>query len=127
LFIFKGNFKIGNSKCERSRHLFHNCLLLESLPDISNWDTKNVIDINGMFYGCESLKKLPDISKWNTSNIKDMSYLFYGCNKLESLPNIGKWETSNVYNMPGIFGCCHNIVYFLIFLNGLLRSINYLM
>ena len=35
--------------------MFFNCSSLNSLPDISNWDSKNVINISDMFYNCESL------------------------------------------------------------------------
>ena len=33
------------------------------LPDISNWNMNNVIDISSMFSDCTELKFLPDISK----------------------------------------------------------------
>ena len=36
-----------------------------SLPDISKWNTENVIDMGGMFSICSSLVGLSDISKWN--------------------------------------------------------------
>ena len=29
--------------------MFYNCLSLLSLPDISKWNTDNVIDMNGVF------------------------------------------------------------------------------
>ena len=41
--------------------MFCRCDLLESLPDISNWDMKNVTNISYMFEECESLRPLPDI------------------------------------------------------------------
>ena len=41
-----------------------------------------------MFNGCESLNSLPDISKWNTNNVKDMSWMFNECKSLNSLPDI---------------------------------------
>ena len=47
-------------------YMFHECRRLESLPDISEWNFKNVIDIGYMFDSCMSLQSLPDISKWNT-------------------------------------------------------------
>ena len=75
---------------------------LIELPDISNWNTKNVKKINNMFY-CLNLKTLPDISKWDTSNISNMSHLFFGCNKLYSLPDISKWKVSKVTNMSNMF------------------------
>ena len=37
-----------------------------------------------LFNGCESLEELPDISKWNTYNIINMSNLFGGCKSLKS-------------------------------------------
>ena len=43
--------------------LFAGCSLLESIPDISKWNTKNIDNIYGLFAGCSSLKSLPDISK----------------------------------------------------------------
>ena len=56
--------------------LFSECESLKSLPDISKWNTKNVIDMSSMFYNCKSLLSLPDISKWNTKNVINMSSMF---------------------------------------------------
>ena len=39
--------------------MFYNCSSLDSLPDISKWDTKNVTDMNDMLSGCSSLKSFP--------------------------------------------------------------------
>ena len=58
---------------------FQDINLLSSLPDISKWNTNNVINMDGMFYGCSSLSSLPDISKWNTNNVIFMSGMFGGC------------------------------------------------
>jgi len=52
---------------------------LDSLTDISNWDTKNLSNIQNMFYYCSSLKSLPDISKWNTNNITKWINIFFKC------------------------------------------------
>ena len=43
-----------------------------------------------MFFQCSSLESLPDISKWDTRNVKNMSDMFCGCSSLESLPDILK-------------------------------------
>ena len=40
-----------------------------------------------MFYNCSNLNSLPDISKWNTTNVNDMSYMFDGCKKLSNIPS----------------------------------------
>ena len=54
------------------------CTSLISIPDISKWNTDNVIDMNFMFSDCSSLDNLPDISKRKTYNVMDMSFMFYG-------------------------------------------------
>ena len=58
---------------------FSACRSLQSLPDISKWDIKNITDMNYTFSGCKSLKPLLDILKWETQNVKDMNYIFSGC------------------------------------------------
>ena len=63
-------------------YMFYNCSSLKSLPDISTWNTENVILIKGIFSNCSSLKSLPDISKWNTDNMIDISEIFLGCSYL---------------------------------------------
>ena len=55
------------------------CSELVALPDISKWDTKNVINMSHMFCNCKSLPSLPDISKWDIKNVKNISYMFFGC------------------------------------------------
>ena len=83
------------------------------MPDISKWDTSNVIYIGGsfsdllslahlpnfnynefiktsMFFGCTF--SLPDISKWNTSKIIDMRNMIRGNKLLLSLSEIEKFE-----------------------------------
>ncbi len=50
-------------------YIFAGCTSLESLPDISKWDTREVTNMSGMFVGCMSLKSLRTISKWNTQNV----------------------------------------------------------
>ena len=89
--------------------LFCGCCSIEYLPDISNWNTKNVTDMNRLFYGCNSLKSLPDISKWNTSNVNDMGGLFFECNSLKSLPDISKWNTNKLNNVINMFYQCNSL------------------
>ena len=56
--------------------MFYCCKAIESLPDISLWDTEKVINMKQMFGGCNKLKSLPNISFWNTKNVTDMSEMF---------------------------------------------------
>ena len=47
---------------------------------------KNITDMSYMFAYCSSLNSLPDISKWNTSNVNNMHCMFVGCSKLSKIP-----------------------------------------
>ena len=47
---------------------------------------KNITNMSCMFENCSSLNSLPDISKWNTSNVNNMSDMFDGCSKLSKIP-----------------------------------------
>ena len=91
-------------------YMFYNCESLISIPDISNWNTNNIINLNYMFYNCRSLKSLPDISKWNTNKVIDISYMFFNCSSLQNLPDISKWNINNVKNKECIFSCVNEQV-----------------
>ena len=89
--------------------MFSNCSSLSSISDISKWNTNNVKDMSGMFSFCSSLSSLPDISKWNTNKVTNMSYMFSNCLKLSTLPDISKWNTNNVINMSYMFFLCSSL------------------
>ena len=42
--------------------------------------------MSGMFYHCNSLNSLPDISNWNTKNVANMKDMFEYC-KAKNIPN----------------------------------------
>ena len=56
-----------------------------------------------MFYGCNSLNSLPDISKWDTKNVTTMDYMFSFCNSLNSLPDISKWVLNSNLSKDNMF------------------------
>ena len=78
-------------------------MLLISIPNIYNWETRYVTDMSYLFCGCEELESLPDISSWNTSKVKDFSNMISYCWNLETLSDISNWDTSNVVNMSHMF------------------------
>ena len=43
--------------------IFGECWSLESIPNISNWNTENDNKLDGMFEDCRSLKSIEDIAK----------------------------------------------------------------
>ena len=69
-------------------------------------DINNITNMSELFCGCKLLESLLDISKWNTSKITDMSHIFEGCSSLYLLPNISRWDTSNVSYMECMFEGC---------------------
>ena len=91
--------------------MFYNCDSLISMPEIYNFDTKRVVDMQYMFYNCTSLISLPDISKWNTNNVRNMKNMFYNCNSLENL-DIYNWKTNKVTNISGMFSKCSSLIMF---------------
>ena len=60
--------------------MFSNCSSLINL-NLSNFNTKIVIDMSWMFFGCISLNDL-NLSNFNTQNVTDMSGMFLNCNSL---------------------------------------------
>ena len=96
--------KLTNLYC-----MFYDCDTLRSLPDISKWDTKNIVNIRSMFNGCSSLTELSGISKWDISQVTDISFLFNKCSSLKKIPDISQWNTSNITSMIGVFNECPSI------------------
>ena len=109
---------------DRNNNIIKNNILSKSnnksFYNISNWNTKNVLDISFIFLGCEYLKLLPDISKWNIEKVKNISGMFACCKLLEVIPDISKWDIKNITDISFLFcGCsslkniiiCFHIVY----------------
>ena len=53
---------VGIDKINSMESLFSDCSSLTSLPDISKWNTSNIVSMRNLFNGCSSLTSLPDIS-----------------------------------------------------------------
>ena len=91
--------------------MFHDCSSLKSIPDISNWNTDNLVNIYSMFYNCKKLISIPDISKWNlgVNHYLDMHHLFFNCSSLKSIPDISNWDTAKTTNLSGVFSGCSSL------------------
>ena len=96
-----------------------------STVDVSEFDTKNVVDMQGMFSGCQAtvingFKNFDtsnvtnmrdmfydskvvtfDLSSFDTSNVTNMRYMFYN-NKASKL-ELANFNTKNVTDMSGMF------------------------
>ena len=94
--------------------LFRNVTINGKPPNISNWNTSNVISMaymfNGMWCGygeprydadgCiigppKGFEDFPDISKWKVSKVTNMSFMFNDI-ECKNFPNISKWDISHV-------------------------------
>ena len=86
------------------RYMFNGCSTLETL-DLSNFDTKNVTNMEYMFKGCSALNTL-DLSSFDTKNVTNMQSMFNGCSALKTF-DISNFDTKNVTNMEYMFKGCH--------------------
>ena len=99
--IPKLNLNITNT-CYK---MFYSCKAQEI--DVSEFNTSNVINMEGMFWNCTSLTNL-DLINFNTSNVTTMRYMFAGCSSLTNL-DVSNFNTSNVTNIQSIFAGCSKL------------------
>lgn len=114
-------------------YMFCDCTSLESIPDISKWDTSNVTNINalfrdctslvsldlhnldfssaiyceGLFFNCSSLTTL-NISGWKTDSLQYMAYFCYGCSSLKEV-DLTSINTSKAINLCCVFQECTSL------------------
>ncbi len=79
--------------------LFTSHPLMFCNPDISNWNTANVINMKSMFVGC--MKFNSAIGKWNTAKVINMNRMFEGT--FDFNQPLGDWNTAEVRDMAGMF------------------------
>ena len=88
--------------------MFIQCNLLKSV-DISNWNTKNVINMSNMFSDCINLKNIKGISNLITNNVENMSSMFYKCYSLIPFPDISSWNTEKLKDISKMFSECKSL------------------
>ena len=89
-----------------SKNLFSYLTNLKSI-DLSNFDTSNVTNMNGMFMGCSSLTSI-DVNNFNTSEVTDMAFMFDFCISLQSI-DLSNFDTNKVTNMEVMFESCQSL------------------
>ena len=87
--------------------MFKGCSSLTSL-DINNFNTSNVIYMDGMFGGCSSLTRM-DLNNFDTSKVRNMHDMFTACTSLKSL-DLSNFNTAEVNKMDGMFDYCTSLV-----------------
>ena len=71
------------------------------------------------FNGCDNLTNI-NLSNFNTKNVMNMSKMFSNCFKLTNI-NLSNFNTQNVMNMSGMFSKCNNLTNIIV-VNKLSRS-----
>ena len=72
--------------------------MFQGNPDVSNWDTSQVINMSGLFAHMGYAK--PDTSRWDTSKVKYMGAIFAGH---QHTPDVSNWDTSQAIGMSAMF------------------------
>ena len=93
-------------------------------PNLNNWNTSNVVDMEGTFKDAEyfnqpldkwdvskvtNMKDMfnnakhfnQDLSAWDTQQVTDMTNMLYGCKRFNWY--IGNWDTNNVTSTTNMF------------------------
>ena len=87
-------------------YMFSSCKQIIRI-DLSNFKTKEVIDMSYMFYFCTNLKSI-NLSNLDTKNVKNMSNMFSNCSKLSSV-DTSSFDIKNVVNMKEMFLNCRDL------------------
>ncbi len=109
-FVFCENLKItaadipNFSNVTNMGGMFGMCSSLDTVPNMNNWNTSNVIAMHQLFYGATIFNE--NIGAWNTSNVVNMYEMFVGATEFNQ--NIGNWNTSNVKFMTAMFVSASN-------------------
>ena len=86
---------------------FRDCSNTISL-DLSNFDTSNIISMEGMFANCNKLKEIKGMKTFITKKVKNMNVMFQGCHELEYL-DLSNFNTAEVINMECMFNLCYKL------------------
>lgn len=77
--------------------------------ELTNMNTSNVTNMNGMFSDCQALTFL-ELRNFNTGKVTDMRQMFNGCVSLQTL-NISTFNTENVTSMNAMFKNCASLTF----------------
>ena len=87
--------------------MFRNFNELTSI-DLSNFDTSNVVFMDGMFYYCSKLTAL-DLSNFDTSKVKGMSCMFFNCFNLTTIKGVIDMESCKDTDYYNMFFQCYKL------------------
>ncbi|WEV65831.1 BspA family leucine-rich repeat surface protein [Bifidobacterium sp. ESL0764] len=88
--------------------MFENDSALTDLSSIKHWNTANVTTMGAVFDTDTALTKI-DVSGWNTEKVTNFSWTFRNCPKLPSITGIEKWHTPAVIKTYAMFDGDHEL------------------
>jgi len=88
-------------------YMFLRCYELSDPNLVSEFNTSEVLTMDGMFRQCTSLPSL-NLSSFNTSKVTDMHDMFEQCSALTEL-DISNFTTPALTNNTGMFAVCSNL------------------
>ena len=95
-----------------SNHIFAYFINLTEINFNNNFDTSNVVNLEGMFFNCISLTSV-DLSSFNTSNVTSTYALFsmwdYKNQSNLTTIDLSGWDTSQITNMRDMFAYNPNL------------------
>ena len=89
-----------------TRCMFTECSKIIEI-NLSQFDTSELINMQGMFRGCSSLTSI-DLSNFNTQKVTNMGAIFCECSSLLSL-DLSKFDTSQVTYLNSMFYGCSSL------------------
>ena len=99
---------VFNENYSSLKYLFYDCINLESIEGLNNFDTTNIVDMSWMFTNCSSLSKLV-LDNFDTTNVADMFSMFSGCSGLIEL-DISNFAFNVGVNMWFMLSDCSQLV-----------------
>ena len=93
LEYFDGH-NINTSLVKNIAGLFSYNFNLKKIMNISDWNTSNVENMEGLFFENKQLERL-DLSNWNVLKVKKITFMFAGTDNIKEI-NVLNWDTSNI-------------------------------
>ena len=102
--------KIDVSKAADLSNFFNNCLKLDNISGVSNWNVSSATNISNMLRRCNSLVNLQGLENWDVSNVTNMFCFVIDCQTLSDISALRNWNTSSVTNMNNAFAYLKSII-----------------
>ena len=85
---------VNTSLVKNIAGLFSYNFNLKKIMNISDWNTSNIENMEGLFFENKQLERL-DLSNWNVSKVKKITFMFAGTDNIKEI-NVLNWDTSNI-------------------------------